>query len=102
MATLTKQQTIRLNKAFAERYLPNASHVVLLFNEDTNQIALRPSDGTERHAYRLREQGAQKEISGNAFIRHFRIKQVTESQQFTPQFDDQLGAVILTEPVKTE
>ncbi|MFP4484621.1 MAG: hypothetical protein ACLFO1_07165 [Spirochaetaceae bacterium] len=99
---LTKQQTFRINKATLDRYFAEATHAVLMFNEDTNQIAIRPSDGREHYAYRLRTQGAQKEISGNAFLQHFRIRVPEQSKVFTPQFDEQLNAVILTEPVETQ
>jgi len=74
---------------------------VLLFNEESGQVAFRPADEHAPHAYRIRENGVNREISGRVFLKHFRIDFPQRPIHFDCRWDDQLGALIIAEPVQT-
>lgn len=98
--TLNKQGTFRFNRACVEQYLEGVTHLVMLFNEESGEIAFRPAEGSVSHAYRLRKNGNSRDVSGNAFLSHFGIAAPQRSRPMSCRWDEQLGALVLGESLK--
>lgn len=98
--TLNKQGTFRFNRACVEQFLEGVTHLVMLFNNDSGEIAFRPADKSVSHAYRLRKNGNSRDVSGNAFLSYFGIATPPRSQPIGCRWDEQLGALVLDEVLK--
>jgi hypothetical protein len=95
-ARLTKQGTLRVNQPCMELLPAGTTHVVLMYNRDSGEIALRPADEETPHAYRLRKSGAQRAVSAVSFLRYFDLPMPERSQSYSCRWDDQVGALILS------
>ena len=101
-AALTRQRSIRFSSAASEKFFKNIEHCVLLFDEETRRIAVKPIAKKVNHAYRILRLGGRKtqvEISIASFLRFFSIPVPAKSVHMKCLWDDQLAAVVL-EPEK--
>ena len=73
--TLQKKGMLSLNKA-AMNLLGNAKTVTLLYNQESNQIGIRPCRQDNQRAYPVRLQGSGSThlIAGQAFTKFFGIE----------------------------
>jgi hypothetical protein len=78
-----------LNKA-AYELLDKPTHVVLLYDRETNAVGMRPAAEDVPHAYPVRKQkGADSYIiTGKSFCDHYSIPYGQSTQHFTPTLED--------------
>jgi hypothetical protein len=101
-AALTRQRSIRFSSGASEKFFKNTEYCILLFDQETRRIAVKPVAKKIGHAYRVLRLGnskTQAEISIASFMKYFSIPLPEKSRYFSCVWDEQLGAVVL-EPEK--
>lgn len=96
--TIQKRGVISLNKA-AHDLLGNADTVELLYDQDRQVMALRPTNDSSPHAYAVRAGSprgpGQAIVSATAFTQHYGID-TTATRRWKPFIEDGMLCVDLT------
>ncbi|HWD37316.1 MAG TPA: hypothetical protein VG944_00580 [Fimbriimonas sp.] len=97
--TIHRRGTIALNTPAWEA-LGSPAAVELLFDRESNVMALRPVNKGAAHAYRLRQNGTSASsyvLSGTAFFQYYGIPLLTEARRLAAQVEDGMVVVDLAQ-----
>ncbi len=94
--TISKNGAIYMNTATLRDFLPDAQYAVLMFDSETNRIAIKAVEKNSEHAYRISQKpkSAGCHMSGLKFLEHYKITH-EKTISYPAKWVDDINAVVI-------
>ena len=94
--TLLKQGNFNFNNGALKLLKEKGTdYLQLLFDKETNRVAFKPCDKNTQGAYKLRDNKGVGQISGMAFLKHYRIEYKDKTRSFPAAFDEKRQIMVI-------